>query len=193
MKDTNWTKKEVEELFNGNKLFEGSTTNVLWDVNDRTFKATKNIKIGQPVYIYNNNKFGNLACDNSLNLLKEKDYANKLDLEYTHIDLNKEESIMEEKGKKFDGGKSRAGLVVGGFAKALSIVAKIGTFGALKYGPDNWKNLDDALERYEDAMMRHYLAMKDGELLDPESELPHVAHMAWNALAMVHFMHQEDS
>ena len=37
-----------------------------------------------------------------------------------------------------------------------------------------------------DAMMRHLLAMDvDPDGLDPETGLPHLAHIAWNALAVL--------
>ncbi len=40
--------------------------------------------------------------------------------------------------------------------------------------------------RYTDAMMRHLLAMDvDPDGLDPETGLPHLAHIAWNALAVL--------
>jgi len=86
-------------------------------------------------------------------------------------------------GAKLDQGKLRMDLVLGGFPNALQEVAKVGTFGAKKYTDDGWKQVDNGEGRYTDAMLRHYFAEKTGELLDPESEILHAAHLAWNALA----------
>lgn len=88
-------------------------------------------------------------------------------------------------GKKYDAGKIRAGLVLGDFARALASVSAVGTFGAKKYGDSDWLHVPDGLRRYEDAMLRHWLSVKRGEQLDEESALPHLAHLAWNALAIL--------
>ena len=66
---------------------------------------------------------------------------------------------------------------------ALEPIVKIVTLGAKKYTPDNWRRVER--HRYEDAMMRHYAAFKQGEALDPETGLSHLAHMACNVLFLV--------
>ena len=86
---------------------------------------------------------------------------------------------------KHDEGKIRAGLVLGDFSAALEEVCKVGTFGAEKYSAHGWLEVPDASERYTDAMLRHYLAHAQGIATDPESGLPHLAHLAWNALAVL--------
>lgn len=86
-------------------------------------------------------------------------------------------------GAKIDAGKIRAGLTILGFARALTEVSRVGTFGAAKYTPDGWVSVPDGEARYTDAMMRHLLAEAAGEALDAESGLRHAAHAAWNALA----------
>ncbi len=72
-------------------------------------------------------------------------------------------------------------------------LVKILTFGAQKYAPDNWKlsmNTEDheqfMKDRYESAR-RHSQARRKGQILDPASGLPHLAHVAWNALAMMSY------
>lgn len=92
-------------------------------------------------------------------------------------------------GLKYDRGKPRAALVLGGFANALLEVAKVGTFGAEKYAPNNWKLVEP--ERYEDALFRHLLQWQSGELVDPETGLLHLAHAAWNALAILQLIHHK--
>lgn len=98
---------------------------------------------------------------------------------------------QHEKGAKLDAGKPMCDVVLGGFAEALMEVTKIGTFGANKYTPNGWKEVEDGKRRYADAMLRHYFKSK-WEENDPDSDLLHLAHMAWNALAILHFHIQEE-
>lgn len=86
-------------------------------------------------------------------------------------------------GAKLDAGKNRIGLVLHGFARALQEVSRVGTYGARKYSPNGWKAVPDAYDRYTDAMYRHLLSEAAGETLDPETQIAHAAHAAWNALA----------
>ena len=94
-------------------------------------------------------------------------------------------------GAKLDAGKNRLGLVLGGFARALEEVGKVGTYGAEKYSPNGWKKVEDGSERYEDAMMRHWVEIKKGNAQDPKTGLLHQAHLAWNALAVLELMLKE--
>lgn len=88
-------------------------------------------------------------------------------------------------GMKHDAGKARAGLMIEDFPRALAAVSHVVTFGAEKYAPHSWKTVSDARARYYDAFLRHILAEASGEMNDPESGLPHAAHVAWNALALL--------
>ena len=88
-------------------------------------------------------------------------------------------------GVKYDAGKPRYGLVLGGFPRALERVVQVGTFGANKYNADGWLTVDDGHARYTDAMLRHHFAEAGGEELDGESGMLHAAHRAWNALAVL--------
>jgi hypothetical protein len=88
-----------------------------------------------------------------------------------------------EAGAKLDAGKTRMSLVLHGFAKALEEVGRVGTFGANKYTDNGWATVPNGVERYTDAAYRHLLKEAQGELIDPDSELYHAAHTAWNALA----------
>lgn len=60
-------------------------------------------------------------------------------------------------------------------------------FGSRKYQPNTWQNLPDGYNRYKAAMFRHIEAFESGEINDKESGLCHLAHAAWNALAMLYF------
>ena len=64
---------------------------------------------------------------------------------------------------------------------ALLGITKVLEFGAKKYARGNWKLCKDTT-RYRKALLRHFLALQNGELLDPETGLPHVYHIACNAL-----------
>ena len=86
-------------------------------------------------------------------------------------------------GAKLDAGKPRAALVLGDFAHALAAVVDVGTFGARKYTDHGWLSVPDGAERYTDAMLRHWLAEHHGQPTDPQTDLLHAAHLAWNALA----------
>ena len=87
-------------------------------------------------------------------------------------------------GAKDDSKKPRMDLVLGGFPNALWGVGEVGTFGANKYSDNGWKEVDNAVERYANALLRHYLKYKAGEFYDKETSLPHLAHMIWNACAL---------
>lgn len=90
---------------------------------------------------------------------------------------------QHEPGAKLDANKNRLGLVLSGFANALQEVGKVGTYGAAKYTDNGWRHVADGIARYTDAMYRHQLAEASGEIKDPESDILHAAHTAWNALA----------
>lgn len=88
-------------------------------------------------------------------------------------------------GRKDDGGKDFAAIPYQEFPHALREVVKVATFGARKYVRGNWVHVENAQERYEDALHRHLLAHHGGEKHDAESGLTHLAHAAWNMLALL--------
>lgn len=75
---------------------------------------------------------------------------------------------------KFDGEKPQHGLISSTF---LTVLAKVLTFGAKKYASHNWRKGFETSRLY-DSIQRHLVAWNDGEDLDPESGLPHLAHAA---------------
>lgn len=93
----------------------------------------------------------------------------------------------KEVGKKFDSGKVRFSLLTRGLAHVQKEIAAVLTFGATKYGIDNWKYVDNAKQRYEDALERHLNAWRQGEALDSETGLHHLAHAATNVLFLLYF------
>lgn len=92
-------------------------------------------------------------------------------------------SIEASAGKKYDSGKLRYDLVP---FQALDDVVQVLTFGAEKYGPNNWQQLDQAHDRYFAAALRHLSKHQQGEVVDPESGLSHLAHAACCVLFLLH-------
>lgn len=99
--------------------------------------------------------------------------------------------LASEPGSKLDAGKCRLGLVLHGFARALTEVGKVGTYGADKYSAHGWVSVPNGQDRYTDAMYRHLLREACGEAVDPETQLSHAAHAAWNALARLDLLMRE--
>lgn len=80
-------------------------------------------------------------------------------------------------GKKFDNDKLRYDLLDPFFEDA---VVKVLTHGAKKYADNNWKNVEPFTDRYYAALRRHLALWRGGEVLDKDSGLPHLAHIACN-------------
>ena len=80
---------------------------------------------------------------------------------------------MTSEGIKYDSAKPKMNLLP---PKAILEVAKVLTFGAEKYDAENWRKLDDLQNRYTAGALRHIFAHMDGEKLDPETGLSHMAH-----------------
>ena len=81
-----------------------------------------------------------------------------------------------QKGKKDDNGKIRMDLIP---PEAIFAFAEVLTFGAKKYTDRNWEKGIE-LDRLFAATQRHLWAMWKGELIDPESNLPHSYHALTN-------------
>lgn len=82
-----------------------------------------------------------------------------------------------------DRGKTRWDLMPWG---ALDSVARVYTWGATKYADRNWEKGIPASRMFASAM-RHLIAWMAAEDKDPESNLPHLAHAAWNVLGILEF------
>ena len=88
-------------------------------------------------------------------------------------------------GAKDDKVKPMAGVLLD-FSRALQVVVDVGTYGAKKYTRNGWATVPEGSQRYTDALVRHLLAIDvDPDGLDKETGLPHLAHVAWNALAVL--------
>jgi len=90
-------------------------------------------------------------------------------------------------GIKYDDGKPRIAEMLVDFKGPLLELCKVWEFGANKYSKSNWKEVDNGIDRYTNAMLRHLLAEEDS-MVDDESNLLHAAHIAFNALARLYFI-----
>jgi len=88
-----------------------------------------------------------------------------------------------ETGIKHDSEKIQVELLS---PTALLEVAKVMTFGAKKYGANNWRN-GLAWTRILGAALRHLLAFMGGQDKDPETGLSHVAHLACCAMFLLEY------
>lgn len=84
--------------------------------------------------------------------------------------------ISKDQSAKADKGKLELSLVNTELVKA---VAEVRMYGTEKYGDsENWRKVEP--KRYVDALYRHLLAYIEGNEVDEESGLSHLAHMACN-------------
>jgi hypothetical protein len=67
---------------------------------------------------------------------------------------------------------------------AIEKVGEVLTFGAKKYKAHGWRGVDKR-SRYFAPILRHAFAWVRGEDNDPESGLPHLAHLACSALFLL--------
>jgi len=87
-------------------------------------------------------------------------------------------------GLKFDNDKLRWDLIP---IDCVEEVVKVLTFGAKKYEANNWQKVENAEDRYYAALLRHIVAHRKGEVVDPESGLLHLSHVACNAIFLLYF------
>ncbi len=80
---------------------------------------------------------------------------------------------MTQTGMKFDAGKLDYTLVPW---DGLEEIVKVLEFGAKKYARDNWQQVENADTRYLAAAFRHLVAYNQGERIDDETGLSHLAH-----------------
>ena len=58
--------------------------------------------------------------------------------------------------------------------------------GAAKYAPNNWQKLENGADRYYAALLRHLVAWRKGENIDPDTKSRHLTAVAWNAIALMY-------
>lgn len=97
------------------------------------------------------------------------------------------EDINVKEGTKYDNGKLRLAEMIIDFKIPMEELCKVWEFGANKYEKSNWKKLQNPVDRYTNALLRHLLA-EEINPIDDESKLLHAAHIAFNALARLYFI-----
>ena len=94
-----------------------------------------------------------------------------------------ENKVEVEEAKKFDQNKLRMDLLP---FTALEGCAQILTFGSKKYGDRNWENgSPDFIQRLQGALLRHFSKYMQGDLVDKESGMLHMKHVATVALMIL--------
>jgi 5'(3')-deoxyribonucleotidase len=92
--------------------------------------------------------------------------------------------MSEFKGKRFNEGKPRTDLLP---VFAMEQMIKVLTIGAEKYGDDNWRNGMSWTKSPLASLLRHIFAFINGEDLDSETRLLHMAHAMCNCAFIVEY------
>jgi hypothetical protein len=104
-----------------------------------------------------------------------------------------DQAAVQQPGTKYDQGKLQYTLVP---PYALQEVARNLTEGLKKYKErNNWQKVEGAEQRYMDALMRHFEAIRRGEIYDVDSSDPTISHMsavAVNAMFLLEFMYNPE-
>jgi hypothetical protein len=101
--------------------------------------------------------------------------------EYTQESMRGESN----KGFKLDNDKPIVGDLLRVFSNTLLRIGDCMTYNSKHHPePDDWRNLDNAQRRLTNAMVRHLLKYMTGKELDEDDNIPHLVHVAWNALAV---------
>lgn len=85
---------------------------------------------------------------------------------------------MKDKALRYNTGKSQYSLLA---LDCLEPCVRVLEFGAKKYARNNWRK-GMPQTQILDSLMRHITALLSGELIDPESGLPHIGHIQCNAM-----------
>jgi len=127
-----------------------------------------------------------VAAIDSMGITYPKSLAYPLTIFVTHSpcencqkaisNANIDNIVVVNQFMKFDTGKPRYDLIP---PSAMAGMAKVLTYGAKKYKPGNWKEVE-SLDRYVAALYRHLEAWRQGEKTDSESGLLHLEHALTN-------------
>lgn len=89
-----------------------------------------------------------------------------------------------EQSLKYDNGKSELDLIP---LEPLYMIADVLTFGAKKYGRNNWRmNNVPEFSRLYASILRHLMAWNDGQDNDAESGLSHLAHASTQLMFLLY-------
>ena len=97
-----------------------------------------------------------------------------------HVPVEESSNLEVIEQYELKNNKLRYDLVPwGSFEKVVEVITK----GAKKYGIDNWKIVPSNI--FDAALMRHYVSYKKGIHIDPQWNLPHLAHLVCNGLFLL--------
>ena len=102
-------------------------------------------------------------------------------------DLNADKQDQND-GLKYDEGKLRWDLLP---ISEVEEIVKVLSFGAQKYRDNSWQNVENGIERYYAALLRHIVAWRKGEEADFESGLKHLSHAATNLIFLLYLTKEE--
>jgi hypothetical protein len=94
------------------------------------------------------------------------------------------EGVTNSKALHKDDGKIALQFILA--MEGIDDVAEVGMYGAKKYSQWNYK-AGMPWMKLLGSCSRHLIAFIRGENLDPESQLPHLAHLAYNALMLLDY------
>jgi len=94
-----------------------------------------------------------------------------------------------DKGSRESDKKLRVDLVPPCVIEGL---AEVLTFGAKKYGDHNWKKGLYLEKEVVGPLLRHLLAWRQGQELDPESGMHTLKHVLCNAAFLVYFANRKE-
>jgi len=90
-----------------------------------------------------------------------------------------------EAGTRHNSGKTQLSYILDADI-AMKGMCDVFEFGAKKYERNNWKKGLNTKE-VMDSLLRHLTSYASGEVLDPESGLPHIDHITCNAVFLATF------
>lgn len=149
-------------------------------------------RIQEEYYCYENRIFW-LRKEDMKSITQEvldwKEAARQEAVDYKEANM----TTIQTPGTKYDQGKLQYTLVP---PYALQEVARNLTEGLKKYKErNNWQKVEGAEQRYMDALMRHFEAIRRGEIYDVDSSDPTISHMsavAVNAMFLLEFMYNPE-
>jgi hypothetical protein len=96
-----------------------------------------------------------------------------------------EDHLKEDQALRYNTGKSQLSYMLEADV-AMKGMCAVFEFGAMKYARNNWKK-GLPVNEILDSLLRHMTAIANGEIIDPESKLPHIDHITCNAVFLATF------
>jgi hypothetical protein len=141
-------------------------------------------KVGDTVYVDDGDQPGNFSGKGVVTAVRGNWYAVKGewgDFEFLayRVRLLEEEDVLDPTLKQTNPkdaiGSDKLPLHL--WPETATAMGTLGLLdGALKYGRNNWRETGVRATIYVDALKRHVNAYAEGEDLDPDSKMPHLAH-----------------